>query len=331
MLKPIASLNILCALLLPVTSLAQGPTIPVTDNLVAEDIPPLPASLIGEVRSYTESRGASLAAWHPARKEMIISTRFGNTSQLHLVKFPGGARTQITFYEDAVGGANFEPTEGRYFLFSKDAGGNEFSQLYRMDADGKATLLTDGKRSQNGGGAWSRDEKRIAYSSTMRNGKDRDIRIMDPLNPASDRVAAENAGGGWGVSDWSADDKQLLMGEGLSVNESRIYLLDIATGEKTRLLPVKDERTTYRPIAWNADGTGIFLISNKDSEFNRLCIYDLRTRKLKAITANIPWDVAGVELTHDRSRMAFTTNEDGLSKLYIMDASTLEYAEVPNM
>lgn len=322
---------VFAALLLPCVVPAQGPTIPVTDNLAVEGIPPLPASLISEVRAYTEGRGAGLAAWHPVRKEMLISTRFGNTSQLHQVKFPGGARMQITFYEDAVSGANYEPNEGRYFLFNKDAGGNEFSQLYRMDADGKATLLTDGKRSQNGGGAWSRDGKRIAYSSTMRNGKDRDIRVMDPLDPATDRVVAENSGGGWGISDWSADDKQLLMGEGISVNESRIHLLDIATGTKTRLLPVKDERTTYRAIGWNAEGTGIFLISNKDSEFNRLCFYDMKTKKLTPITPAIPWDVAGVELTHDRSRMAFTTNEDGLSKLYLLDARTLAYEEVPGM
>lgn len=320
-------LHLLIGSLFPLIASAQGPTIPVTDNLVAEGIPPLPASLIGEVRSYTEARGASLAAWHPLRKEMLIATRFGNSSQLHRVKFPGGARTQITFFEEPVGGANYEPNAGRYFLFGKDQGGNEFSQIHRMDADGRVTLLTDGKRSQNGGGAWSRDGKRIAYGSTMRNGKDRDIRVMDPLDPATDRVVAENSGGGWGVSDWSADDKQLLIGEGISVNESRIYTVDLASGTKTLILPLKDERTTYRPIAFTADGSGILLTSNKDSEFNRLCVYDLATKKLKPLTANIPWDIAGVELTKDRSRIAFTTNEDGLSKLYFMDGRSFAYSE----
>ncbi len=310
---------------------AQQAVIPVAENLTSEGIPPLPASLIGEVRAYTESRGASLAAWHPLRREMLISTRFGNTSQLHRVKFPGGARTQVTFFDDAVGGANYEPNEGRYFLFTKDQGGNEFSQLHRMDADGTVTLLTDGKRSQNGGGTWSRDGRRIAYGSTMRNGKDRDIRVMDPLDPATDRVAAENSGGGWGVADWSPDDRQLLIVESISVNESRIHTVDLATGARTRLLPLKDERTTYRPIAYTADGNGILLTSNKDSEFNRLCVYDLKARKLRPLTAGIPWDVAGVELTHDRSQLAFTTNEDGLSKLYLMDGRTFAYAEVPGM
>ncbi|MFN3875415.1 MAG: prolyl oligopeptidase family serine peptidase [Flavobacteriales bacterium] len=321
----------LIAFCLAAAAAAQGPSMAVPDNLVAEGLPPLPASLVGEVRAYTESRGAALAAWHPVRKEMLISTRFSNTGQLHRVRFPGGARTQLTFYEDAVGRADYEPLEGRYFLFSKDAGGNEFSQLYRMDADGRVTLLTDGRRSQNGGGVWSRDGRRIAYASTMRNGKDRDIRVMDPLDPATDRVAAENSGGGWGVSDWSPDDQRLLLAEGISVNESRIWIADIATGAKTRLLPLKDERATYRPIAWNADGTGIFLVSNKDSEFNRLCLYDLRARELKAITDRIPWDVVSVDLTRDRSRIAFTTNEDGLSKLYLMDARTLAYEVVPGL
>ncbi len=105
---------LLPSLLLVLSSaIAQQSTIPVRENLTVEGIPPLPTSLVAEVRSYTESRGAGLADWHPQRREMLISTRFGNSSQLHYVKFPGGDRKQITFFEDAVGGGSFEPKEGR--------------------------------------------------------------------------------------------------------------------------------------------------------------------------------------------------------------------------
>ena len=62
---------------------------------------------------------------------MLMSTRFGNTNQLHYLKMPMGARTQITFFDEPVGGGTFEPNEGKYFIFSRDAGGNEFGQLYR--------------------------------------------------------------------------------------------------------------------------------------------------------------------------------------------------------
>ncbi len=312
--------------------LAQQATIPVRDNLTAEGIPALPTSLIGEVRTYTESRGAGLADWHPLRKEMLISTRFGSSNQLHYVKFPGGDRRQITFFEDAVGGGSFEPEKGTYFLFGKDIGGNEFSQLHRFDiATNKVTLLTDGKRSQNGGANWNHAGGRIAYSSTMRNGKDRDIRVMDPLDPTTDKVVAENVGGGWGVAGWSWDDKKLLLTEGLSVNESRVYIVDLGTGEKTRILPKGDERTTYGAVAFTADGKGIYVLSNKDSEFNRLCLYDLASGKLTTLTADILWDVNGVDLSLDGSMLAFTTNENGASLAYILNTATNAYTPMRNL
>ncbi|HMC98039.1 MAG TPA: WD40 repeat domain-containing protein, partial [Flavobacteriales bacterium] len=318
------TLHLLPSLLLALSGLrAQQATIPVPDNLTVEGIPALPTSMVGEVRSYTESRGAGLADWHPLRKEMLISTRFGNSNQLHYVKFAGGDRRQLTFFEDAVGEAGFEPRQGAYFLFGKDIGGNEFSQIHRFDlATSKVTMLTDGRRSQNGGVQWNHAGDRIAYVSTMRNGKDRDIRVMDPLDPSTDKVVAENVGGGWGVAGWSPDDKLLLLTEGLSVNESRIHIVDAVTGVKTRVLPKADERTTYGAVAFTADGKGIYLLSNTDSEFNRLCLYDRTTEKLKTLTADIPWDVTGTELTKDGSKLAFTTNENGTSRAYILNTAT---------
>src|SRR6187431_53682 len=133
-------------------SMAQSPAkIKPTENLVVKNIPEISASIAADVRQYTESRSASPVEWHPLKREMLISTRFGNTSQLHYVKFPGGARTQMTFFEEPVGNATFEPIKGDYFIFSRDAGGNEFDQLYRYDInDGTITMLTDGGKSQNG-------------------------------------------------------------------------------------------------------------------------------------------------------------------------------------
>ena len=97
--------------------LAQQGTIPVADNLVTDGIPTLPASYMTEVKNYTESRSASFAAWHPLRKEMMIATRFANSNQLHYVKMPGGDRKQITFFDEPINGASFEPIKGDYFLF----------------------------------------------------------------------------------------------------------------------------------------------------------------------------------------------------------------------
>src|SRR5688500_13923548 len=135
------------------------------DNLAVGAIPPISLDLVERVNRYTEFRSAVPASWHPLRREMLVLTRFADTAQVHLVKMPLGARTQLTFFRDAVGGASFEPTSGESFVFAKDVGGNEFAQLYRFDlGSGESTLITDGT-SKNDMGPWSRDGTWLAYTS----------------------------------------------------------------------------------------------------------------------------------------------------------------------
>lgn len=311
-------------------SFAQQKIIAPAENLVADGIPAISSTLASEVKNYTEARSASFAAWHPLYNEIIISTRFGNANQLHYLKMPGGARTQITFFDEPVSVATFEPTKGNYFLFMKDVGGNEFSQIYRYDVvTKKSTLITDGGKSQNGNISWNNKGDKMVYTSTKRNGKDRDIYLMNPLDPGTEKKLLEVEGGGWGISGWSNDDSKLLLGEGLSVNESRIYVLDIATGTKIRLLPEKDERTTYDAVGYSKDDAGIFIITNKDNEFNRLAYYHIASKKITYITSAISWDVDAAAMNKDKSQLAFYTNENGISKLYVMSTTPVSSGAAP--
>src|SRR5205823_7721372 len=99
------------------------------DSVVTEKIPPIPASIAQSVGRYTEFRAAGFRSWHPVRREMLIRTRFADTMQLHRVRSPLGARTQLTFFADSVAGGSFQPAIGDYFIFNKDTGGNEFAQI----------------------------------------------------------------------------------------------------------------------------------------------------------------------------------------------------------
>ncbi len=299
------------------------------ENLVVEGIPEISTSLATEVRRYTESRSAGFATWHPVKKEMLISTRFGNTNQLHRVSVPMGVRTQTTFFDEPVGSASYEPKTGKYFLFTKDVGGNEFGQIYRYDvADGRVTMLTDGGRSQNGGIVWSPTGDKIVYGSTRRNGSDRDVYLMDPLNPTSDKRILEVAGGGWGVADWSPDGKYLLLSEYISVNESYLWLVDVATGQKQALTPRSDKGISYGGAAFSKDGKGVFLTTDKDYDFQRLAYMDLVTKEIIYLTKGLKWDVSGFDLSHDGKRLAFITNEAGVFKLYLLQTATRTYKPV---
>jgi dipeptidyl aminopeptidase/acylaminoacyl peptidase len=315
----------------PLALAAQTPaapgaaTIAPTANLVADGVPPVPAAVAAAVRRYTEARAASLADWHPTERALLVSTRFGNTPQLHLVAAPLGARRQLTFYDEPITGATYEPRTGRYFVFAKDVGGNEFGQLYRHDvATGAVTLLTDGGRSQNGGARWSTRGDRMAYASTRRNGADRDLYVMDPLDPKSDRLVLQARGGGWGVADWSPDDRQLLVAEYRSVNESRLHLVDVASGRRTPLLGGGRDTVAYGGARFARDGRGVYLTTDAASEFQRLAYLDLATKRVTPLTASIEWDVEDFDLSPDGRTVAFATNEAGRSRLYLMDATTRE-------
>jgi dipeptidyl aminopeptidase/acylaminoacyl peptidase len=305
------------------STLAQEPTIAPGENLVVDGVPSIPASMADTAGRYSSYRGATLADWHPTRRELLIATRFGDTPQLHLVKMPGGERQQLTFYADAVGSGTFHPNGGNYLVFSKDIGGGEWFQLYRYDMKtGDVALLTDGK-SRNLRGPWSSRGDQIAYMSTRRTGKDTDLWVINPADPKSDRLLTQLVGGGWQPQDWSPDDKKILLTEEISINETYLWLVDTTTGEKTALTPRDTkEKIFYGDAQFSKDGKGVYVTTDMDSEFQRLAYLDFAAKQPKYLTSKIPWDVERFDLTSDGKRLAFVTNEEGVSVLHVMDTAT---------
>lgn len=289
-------------------------------NLVVEGVPKIPKAVAENVERYNNYRSATFASWHPTRREMLISTRFADVPQIHVVKMPGGARSQLTFYPDPVRSAKYEPTKGESFLFSKDVGGGEFYQLYRYDVgSGQITLLTDGK-SRNTSAVWSHDGQHVAYGSTRRSGNDVDLYVMDPQDPKSDRMLAKLEGGGWQVLDWSHDGRSILIREEISANESYLWVVDSGSGEK-KLLTAKGgaEKVSYELGQFSPDDKAVYTTTDKDSEFHRLARIDPGSSKAEYLTTEIPWDVESFDVSDDGKKIAFVSNEDGMGVLHTYD------------
>src|SRR4051812_40957227 len=145
------------AVILALLNTAAGPgVVGKPEGVVTDGVPEIKKDLATEIRRYGQARAAVFQSWRPTGRELLITTRFGDTSQVHAVAGPGAARRQLTFYADAVGGASYPPAgDAQFFVFSRDHDGDEQYQKYRFDLPtGRETLLTDGK-SRNTGGAWS--------------------------------------------------------------------------------------------------------------------------------------------------------------------------------
>ncbi|HTD86897.1 MAG TPA: S9 family peptidase [Candidatus Binatia bacterium] len=316
----------LLAALAAIGTQAQTP-----DNLVTEGVPPITPELRADVGRYLEFRAASFQSWQPVRREMLITTRFGDTPQLHLVKMPGGARKQLTFLPEPVGGGAFQPKKGDYIVFGQDVGGGEFFQLYRYDlSDGKTTLLTDGK-SRNTGARFSWSGKSLAYSSTKRNGKDTDIYVMDPLQPDKARLVFEVSTPGWQVTDWSHDDSRLLLIEYISINETYLHVLDIKTGKAELITPKTDDKIAYSDAKFAPDGKSFYVLSDKGSEFQRLVRFDPLTKLENVLTADIARDIDDMAISSNGELIAIVINEDGAGVLRVLDAKTGKERRSPNL
>ena len=337
--RQLAPLALATLLLAPATVRAQDARRTVEARIVndgrvvLEDVPDVPDRIARQLNRYQNVRSASLQDFTTDGDGVYVTTRFGQVTQLHRVGMPLGARTQITFYGEPVSGVSRRPG-GASLLFGMDEGGSEFYQLFLLDeANGEARRLTDGE-SRNGSARWSRNGRKLAYRSTRRNGRSNDIWVMSVDDTSSARAVVEAPDGSWyGPADWDRTGRRLLVSQYVSIADSRIHLLDLKTGGLELLLGGEESPASYLGVSptFSADGHGVFVATDAFGEFTQLAYLDLKTRDLSIITGSIPWGVQSFQLSDDGGRAAFLTNEEGVSRLYLLDPATHHYAVVEGL
>ncbi len=296
-------------------------------NLVLENIPDIPPEVVQRTRQYTNFRSARFTGWHSDGQGLYVATG----SQIHYVERPGGSRQQLTFFDEPVVGAAVRPAgQPAGFLFLKDVGGSEFYQIFYFDlATGEYSVHTDGQY-WKGGLVWSQGGDRFVYYSTARNGRDWDIYVADVEDPDAARMVLE-AEGPYYPMEWSPDDSRLLVRQQVSWTESYLYVVDLSSGEVTRLNP-SDEKIAYgRDAAWSQDGLGVYYTSDENSEFQRLRYYDLASGQSTVLTGDVPWDVEALEVSHKGDVIAFIINEDGIDRLHVRMITGWETVPVPEL
>jgi len=327
---PVVVLSI--ATLVTMASVLAAEVIAPNANLKADGIPPIPATLATKVAPYTEFKPAFAVDWHPQKRELIIARRAGNVIQLHQVATPAAEPRQLTAFAEPVRFGAFIATKPDTLVFARDTGGNEQRQLYRLDPDAAApVLLTDSARKHEAA-AWTHARDRLLVESTdvdatgKRENPTTDLALLDPLDPAKSRKLATLPGAGWFGFSFSFDDKRLALVEAKSINETYISVMDLATGERRRVLPAESESpaTTIASVDVNfsRDGKGLFLATDRDGEFRKLAYLDLGTGKLAYFGEGGDWDVEYIALSPDGRTLAVITNEAEIGALRLYDADT---------
>lgn len=324
----------LALLLLSITLLANSKQSTLNNgNLVLQNIPEIPEQLKLDLNRYQNVRSASFVDWAEDDESIYITTRFGDVSQLHLVRQPAGARYQMTFFKEPIGSVKKKPGSSE-LSFTMDAGGSEFSQIFMMDPKtGTNHMISDGE-SRNGQTVWNNSGTKMAYQSTKRNGASNDLWIIDPENPeTADIILPSPDGSWWGVVDFNADDTQVLIVNYISANQSGVYLLNLEDKKLLPLIKTTDSKSTNLPVAYDDLNNGFFYITDQYSEFSQLAWHSLAKadQKPTIISGDIPWDINNMVISKDGLRGAFSSNQNGRSVLYMLDIKNQKYQKVPNM
>jgi dipeptidyl aminopeptidase/acylaminoacyl peptidase len=344
--------------------------------LELDGVPTLPERVRQRMAKYLGVRGSAFADWDEKGKGMLIRTRFGQTTQVHRVKTPMGAREQLTFYREPVSAASWVP--GGYdgaFVIRMDKGGAENAQLYRVGLlEGRTTSLTKDK-SRTLAFIWSKKSK-LAFSNNARNGRDFDIYVGDGKSASrsswsikpkaiSYRSTFRQMSPSCCCSSTSRSTRPIStfsISRAAKLKSSKSALRPkkqpsrkrrprkrrprkrqprkkqprkkapakekkgtvakkSAGAEKTTELKSKARKNTvaFRDAVWGPKDRGIYFTSDKGSEFVELYYYDLKKRQAKPLSNTISWNVEQLAMASDGRTLAFTTNEGGYSRLWMLD------------
>ena len=181
-------------------------------NLRAEGVPPIPAALAKKIGLYTEFRPKGFTGWHPVKREMLVATRAGNSTQMHRLAAPMAKLEQLTDFPDPVRVASFEPRGGAYLVFGKDIGGSEQTQIFRLDLDKRSSAQLTDPDMRHFATEWNHARDRLVAGATQldktgkRESVTTEVSLLDPLNAAAAKKVA-SLPGLWGGFRFSPDDR----------------------------------------------------------------------------------------------------------------------------
>ncbi len=304
------------ALLMASSALAQVERREV-GQLVYEGAPAASPELQATISPYYEVRSAVFEDWL-ADGSMLVATRFGQTEQIHHIAQPLGARTQLTFFDEPITVATAQPGAER-FAYRRDEGGSEYYQGFLRDLSGQEVRLTR-PETRNSDFVFSKDGRQVAWSQVTPGDPNYDIMIAEAANPEGRRVVLEGEGA-MSPLEISADGRRMLLTRYNSVADVELFVLDVASGDLTRLGP-SDRKVHYAGAAFGPDAASVVTLSDDGSEMTRPVVFNLSTGAMRDLDAGADWPAEGFDLSPNGATIAYVVNEEGYSKVVLRDVAS---------
>jgi dipeptidyl aminopeptidase/acylaminoacyl peptidase len=267
-----------------------------------------------ELERYLTIRSAYGASLGPNGTLAVLLDTTG-VGQVWTLSEPGAWPTQRTFYDEPVAFVSFSPTRPE-LVFGMDEGGNERTQLFRLDLDGQITPLTDRPGAKHRWGGWSTDGDHFAFASNRRDESVFDVYVQERDAGEAERLFE---GDGWfSVGPWSPDDDALVVHEAHSNFDHDLSVLDRSTGQRHDLTP-DTEGVRYRSVNWGPEGDWLYLVTDEGADTLFLARMDPATGDLETVREGGPYNVGGVAVDEASGLLAYSRNVEGYTDLSLAE------------
>ncbi|MDQ0256857.1 dipeptidyl aminopeptidase/acylaminoacyl peptidase [Evansella vedderi] len=266
------------------------------------------------INAYLHVRKANNPVYHPNGERLTFLTDYTGLPQVWELNRGEGWPSQISYTDERIMFVQYI-TGTTKRIVGMDEGVNERQQLFLLEDDGEMIPLTDSPDHIHHYGGSSPDGKFIAWASNRREHAFFDLYIQNLDTLEFQRVFSGN--GNFKVLKWHPSGRQLLIEKTNASLDNDLGLLDLETGEG-HWFTLHDGEALFQSPQFSGDGRILYVLTNKDHEYLSLAAIDVQTNSWTWLDEK-GWDLEGLTMSPDKTKLAYTVNEGGKSKGVILD------------
>lgn len=314
------SLRTLLACLLPVLAACPGGTAPTPQ---AETPRQVAQYTIGDFLDTTTYGGGYFS---PDNTKILVHSDASGVFNVYSIPAAGGEPTQLTDSAESIFALGYFPHDER-FLYTHDEGGNELDHVYVRERDGSDVDLTPGERLKAEFLGWTRDGAAFFIGTN-----ERDNRYFDVYEYETDGYGRElvfQNDEAYQPAAISPDGRSIALVKIATRADTDAYLYDRDSGELTHLTPHEGE-IVHQPQDFTADGKGLYMLTDQDSEFSYLVRRDLASGD-QEVLVQPDWDVMYAYLSRQGKYLVVGINNDARTELQLFEAATMTPVPLPQV
>lgn len=285
---------------------------------------PLPPELSRKIQGLMDIRSPGLGRVSPDGSRLFFTWSVTGSSQIWRLDGPDRFPVQLTGGEDRTTLAGISP-DGKTLFVQRDYSGEENPGLYTLSAEGgPLTPIQHLKGVQTFFQFVSEDGRYLYFTSNDRR-PDAYALYRQELATGRRETLLDDPGL-WHVADHRPDGRLLLVKATGSLWAE--YWEWDPQGRQLSPLLGQGEKEDYT-VRYGARPGQFLVLTPRFGEFRRLYRYE--GGRFVPLTPDLSADVSGFSIDEARSRVLYTVNEGGYTRLFALDASTFAPLAIPSL